>query len=97
LQTDIGIEDTVCPPYNVAAISIIGIIIATFLLGLLVILVVKFNIYLADKREFAKFEEEREKHTQYKYESPLYKSPVTEFRNPTNSGPPSPNVFELKE
>lgn len=75
-----------------AAYSIIGIIIITFLLGLLVLLIVKFNIYIADKREYARFEEEQMKQTEYKFESPIYKSPVTEFRNPQRD---NVNDFEL--
>lgn len=94
LDTNIRIEDATCPPVNIAAYSIIGIIIGTFLLGLLILMFIKFNIYIADKREFAKFEEEQQKHTQYKFESPLYKSPITKFRNP-QSTENSPNVFEI--
>lgn len=77
-----------------AFISIIGIIIATFLLGLIIIMIIKVNMYLADKREFAKFEEERLQ-TEYKYESPIYKSPVTIFRNP-QSNRESQSAFELQ-
>lgn len=95
LETMIRIEDTKCPPVNVAAYSIIGIIIATFLIGLLILLIIKMNIYLADKREFAKFEEERANQTQYKFESPIYKSPVTTFRNPQS--PDNSRIsFEMK-
>lgn len=94
-KTNIHIEDTNCPPTNVAMFSIIGIIIATFLIGLLVIMIVKVNMFIADKREFAKFEEERKNQTEYKFESPLYKSPITQFRNPQSSEN-SRNSFELQ-
>lgn len=94
-ETKISIASASCPPVNVAAYSIFGIIIATFLLGLIILMVIKVNMFLADKREFAKFEEERQQQTEYKFESPLYKSPVTTFRNPQNDRE-SQNVFELK-
>lgn len=45
-------------------------------------MIIKVNMFLADKREFAKFEEERKAQTEYKFESPIYKSPITVFRNP---------------
>jgi hypothetical protein len=93
-ETNLSIADAKCPPVNVAAYSIIGIIIATFLLGFIILMVVKVNMYYADKREFAKFEEERLQ-TEYKYESPIYKSPVTIFRNP-QSNRESQNAFELQ-
>ena len=96
LETMIRIEDTTCPPVNVAAYSIIAVIIATFLIGFLILMIIKFNMYLADKREFAKFEEEQKNQTLYKFESPIYKSPVTTFRNP-QSAQNSPNVFELSD
>lgn len=82
-DTNIRIATTSCPPANVAAYSIIGIIISTFLIGFIVLMIYKVNIFLADKREFAKFEEDRAQ-TEYKFESPLYRSPVTTFQNPQN-------------
>lgn len=94
-ETNIRIADASCPPVNVAALSIVGIIIATFVIGLVVLMVIKFNMFLADKREFAKFEEERKAQTEYKFESPIYKSPVTTFRNPQNDRE-SQNAFELQ-
>jgi integrin beta 1 len=94
-ETNILIANASCPPVNVAAYSIVGIIIATFLLGLIILMVIKFNMFMTDKREFAKFEEERQQQTEYKFESPIYKSPVTTFRNPQNDRE-SQNVFELK-
>lgn len=94
-ETNIRIADATCPPVNVAAFSIIGIIVATFLLGFIILMVIKFNMFLAEKREFAKFEEERLAQTEYKFESPIYKSPISQFRNP-QSDRESKNVFELQ-
>lgn len=95
-QTKLRIENSKCPPLGVAKISIIAIILGTFLIGLLILLIVRCNMYIADKREYAKFEEERQKHTLYLNESPLYKSPITHFRNPNSPDKAPPNVFELK-
>lgn len=95
-ETNIRIEDTSCPPTNVAAISIIAVIIATFLIGFLILLICKCQMYFADKREFAKFEEERKKYLQAANENPLYKSPITTFRNPHSPDIVKTNAFELK-
>lgn len=56
---------------------------------------IKFNMFLADKREFAKFEEERKQQTEYKFESPIYKSPVTTFRNPQSGRESQQSGFEM--
>ena len=93
--TNINIADAACPPVNVAAYSIIGVIIATFLLGFIILMVIKVNMILADKREFAKFEEERLGATEYQFESPIYKSPISKFRNPQKEQEHQ-NVFEMK-
>lgn len=96
-ETNIRIADATCPPVNVAAYGIVGIIIATFLLGLIILMFIKVNIFLAEKREFAKFEEERQAQTEYKFESPIYKSPVTTFRNPQSDSQRNSEIaFELK-
>ena len=96
-DTNIRIADATCPPVNVAAYGILGVIIATLLIGFIIIMFIKVNIFLADKREFAKFEEERKAQTEYKFESPIYKSPVTTFRNPqSDSQRNSENAFELQ-
>lgn len=58
-------------------------------------MIYKVNIFLADKREFAKFEEDRAQ-TEYKFESPIYKSPVTTFLNPQSDRLSQNVVFELK-
>lgn len=52
-------------------------------------------MYLADKREYAKFEEERQKSTEYQYQSPIYKSPITRVTNPQLENRPT-SVFELQ-
>lgn len=92
-ETHLRIEDVVCPPVNVAQYSVIAIVIATFLIGLIFLGIYKIKITMADKREYARFEEERDKMTEYRYESPIYKSPVSKFENPMNK---NQNIFEMK-
>lgn len=94
-ETNIRIEDQSCPGVNVAAFGIVGVILATFLIGLILLLIFKCNIYLADRREFAKFQEEQDKQTKYLNENPFYKSPITTFKNPNSPDLAPPNVFEL--
>lgn len=70
-----------CTPVNVAGITIF-IVSATFLIGCLVILLVKIHNIIQDKREFAKFDEERRNMTKYNYESPIYNSPIRKYDIP---------------
>lgn len=93
-ETNIRIENAPCPPTNVAFFSIIGVIIATFLIGLLILILCRLQMWLSDKREYQAFLAEKEK-TEYKYESPLYKSPVSHFVNPNSPEHKPHNVFEL--
>lgn len=85
INTRLKIQDTTCPPISAATYGLYGlgiIAIATFLLGLIFIIIFKVNIILADRREYAKFQEEQ-KQTQYALQmSPLYKSPISEYKNP---------------
>lgn len=94
-ETKIRIENAPCPPTNVAMLSIIGVIIATFLIGLLILCLCRLQMLWSDMKEYRAFEAERQK-TEYKYESPLYKSPVSHFKNPHSPEHTPNNVFELK-
>lgn len=58
------------------------IMLGTFLLGCLVIMVIKVKHTVEDKREFAKFEEEQKEMTKYEFESPIYNSPVRRYEMP---------------
>lgn len=93
-EVNIRIAVTTCPPTNYALVSIFSIILFTFFIGLIFILIYKVKIHLADKREFAKFEEDKGQ-TKYDFDSPLYKSPISKFENPQIERL-SQNVFELK-
>lgn len=79
--TMLKIQDFRCTPVNYAEITI-AIVAGTFLLGCLVILFLKVHNIIQDKREFAKFDEERKNMTTYNYESPIYNSPIRKYEMP---------------
>lgn len=82
IPSQIYIKNDACPPVKYAQYSIIGIILATFLLGLVFLVVYKVKITIEDKREWSKFEEQKKSELQM--ESPIYISPVTEYVVPEN-------------
>ncbi|XP_043480175.1 integrin beta-PS-like [Leptopilina heterotoma] len=74
-----------CPePVNAMGVAI-GVIITTVILGLLVLVVWKVLTEIHDKREFAKFENERTQEKWSQQDNPLYKQATTTFDNPTFS------------
>lgn len=75
-----------------AAYSFFAIILFTFLAGIAVLLLVKCNIMISDRREFARFDQERREQTMYRFESPIYKSPVTSYEVPLSAGIREENV-----
>lgn len=79
-QTQIRIVLNPCKPVNVAFFAL-GLILMTVLLGLVVIIVLKTTWTIKDRREYAKFEEDRKKDYSYNM-SPIYKSPVTYYNVP---------------
>lgn len=93
-ESFLSIEDATCPPFNYAGFAIGSIVIATLIVGLVIIMFIKCSMYLSDKREYARFEESRQQ-TEYRFESPIYKSPITEFKNPQLENRPT-SVFELQ-
>lgn len=73
--------------------SVFGIGIAsTLVLGILVILLIKLVNYTRDKREFARFEEEKNKNTNYSMDSPIYNSPIRSYQMPAEL---SGSAFEM--
>lgn len=77
------ILDNRCTPVNFAGITL-TIVAATFLIGCLIILLVKVHNIVQDKREFARFDEERKNMTTYNFESPIYNSPIRKYELPTS-------------
>jgi len=57
-------------------------ILTTLVLGILLILLIKLVNYTRDKQEFARFEEEKNKHTNYSHQSPIYNSPIRTYQMP---------------
>lgn len=80
--TMLKILDNRCTPVNFAGITM-AIVAATFLIGCLMIVLLKVHNVIQDKREFAKFDEERKNMTTYNYESPIYNSPIRKYDIPS--------------
>ena len=96
-QTHLHIQNEKCPKANIAAMSFFAIIFATFLIGLVALLIVRCKMYMDEEREYAKFEKEREEQTNYRFESPIYKSPYTYYEVPPSAGYKEDEpIFELK-
>lgn len=70
-----------CQYINVGATGAI-IVVATFLLGCFILVAIKTWNSVQDKREFARFETERQNQTTYQFESPLYNSPNRRYEVP---------------
>ncbi|CAG0919657.1 unnamed protein product [Notodromas monacha] len=75
-----------CPPIiNIMGI-VAGVVAAIVAMGLVFILLWKVLTTIHDRREFAKFEEERLKASWEAGENPLYKQATTTFKNPMYGG-----------
>lgn len=75
-----------CPkPVNIWAI-ILGVILGIVLIGLALLLIWKLFTTIHDRREFAKFEKERQMAKWDTGENPIYKGAVSTFKNPTYGG-----------
>ncbi|RWS10657.1 integrin beta-PS-like protein, partial [Dinothrombium tinctorium] len=75
-----------CPtPVDVFKI-VIGVIIGIVLVGLALLFIWKILTTIHDRREFAKFEKERQMAKWDTGENPIYKQATTTFKNPTYGG-----------
>lgn len=82
LQEDVILyRDNGCSGVQAAGIYYITIPLLILLLGILGIILWKVHTVRMDRREVAKFEKERDE-AGYQMSSPLYKDPVSRFRNP---------------
>jgi protocadherin alpha len=70
------------PPVNVLAI-VLGVIGGIILIGLLLLLIWKLLVTIHDRREFARFEKERENARWDMGENPIYKQATSTYKNPT--------------
>jgi Integrin beta cytoplasmic domain len=66
---------------NLGLFSLLGVILMTLLFGLIGICCYVCLLRAKDRKELAAFEKRLED-TKYEFESPIYKSPITEFRVP---------------
>lgn len=75
-----------CPePINILAI-VLGVIGGIVLVGLALLLIWKLLTTIHDRREFAKFEKERQMAKWDTGENPIYKQATSTFKNPTYGG-----------
>lgn len=72
-----------CPtPVNILAI-VLGVIGGIILIGLLLLLIWKLLVTIHDRREYARFEKERENARWDMGENPIYKQATSTYKNPT--------------
>ncbi|UYV76265.1 ITGB1 [Cordylochernes scorpioides] len=75
-----------CPePINLLAI-LLGVIVGIVAVGVALLLLWKLLTVIHDRREFAKFEKERENAKWDTGENPIYKQATSTFKNPTYGG-----------
>ncbi|ESO10276.1 hypothetical protein HELRODRAFT_139427, partial [Helobdella robusta] len=75
--------DVICPtPVNLLWI-ILPVIIGILVIGLLLLLIWKLLVTLHDRREYARFEKERENAKWEMGENPIYKQATSTYKNPT--------------
>lgn len=80
--TVLKILDNHCTPVNVVGISV-TIVAITFLIGCLIILLIKVHNVIQDEREYAKFHEEV-KLNMFNNVSPIYNSPIRKYELPSS-------------
>ncbi|XP_055636899.1 integrin beta-nu [Toxorhynchites rutilus septentrionalis] len=80
-RTLLKILDQDCSRINVMATAF-GIALLTVVLGLLVMVIIRMKMYLEDRRMYQQFEKEQQNETSYQMQSPLYKSPISNFTVP---------------
>uniref|UniRef100_A0A182N8S2 Integrin beta n=1 Tax=Anopheles dirus TaxID=7168 RepID=A0A182N8S2_9DIPT len=80
-QTLLKVQNFQCKEINLitAGLSIAASIVIG---GILMLICYRCKIMYDDRKMFAMFEKEREQQTLYELESPLYKSPITQFKVP---------------
>lgn len=79
-------EKRECPPQIYVLGIVLGVIGAIVLIGLAVLLLWKLLTTIHDRREFAKFENERQMAKWDTGENPIYKQATSTFKNPTYAG-----------
>jgi protocadherin alpha len=70
------------PPVNVLAI-VLGVILGIIVIGLALLIIWKVLVTIHDRREFARFEKERENARWDMGQNPIYKQATSTYKNPT--------------
>lgn len=76
-------KDKICPEDPDILGLVLGVTGSIILAGLLMLIIWKLVTTIHDRREYAKFENERAKAKWHRGENPLYKPTVSTFCNPT--------------
>lgn len=81
-------EREICPKISAAGITLAALAAIILISGLVFLLIWKFCIIISDRRQYAKFEKERQKLQFAANENPndIYRSPITEYKNPMYVG-----------
>jgi len=79
-------EDKVCPVAVNPLFIVLGVVLGILFIGLALLLIWKLLTTIHDRREFAKFEKERQNAKWDAGENPIYKQATSTFRNPTYQG-----------
>lgn len=79
-------KEKVCPKEAEALAVILGVVGGVLGVGIALILIWKLLATIQDRREFAKFEKDRQNAQWDTGENPIFKQPTTTFQNPTYGG-----------
>lgn len=79
-------SEKVCPKEAEALAVILGVVGGVLGVGLALLLIWKLLATIQDRREFAKFEKERQNAQWDTGENPIFKQATTTFQNPTYGG-----------
>lgn len=84
---EVRVQDTKeCPPPINILMIVLGVIGGIVAIGLCLLLIWKLLTTIHDRREFAKFEKERQMAKWDTGENPIYKQATSTFKNPTYGG-----------
>ncbi|XP_072029330.1 integrin beta-1-like [Amphiura filiformis] len=72
----------VCPEAVDPLYIILGIVIGIIIIGLILLLIWRLLTYIHDKREFARFEKERQNAKWEQSQNPIYKPSTSTYKNP---------------
>lgn len=79
-----------CEPVNYALMAS-SVLVTTFLLGFLLIMVIRYLVKIKDAQEYARFEQEQKESVLQ--ESPLYRNPVSHYVVPSKINRKDSNPF----